>query len=374
MINNILYRSLLFLACMSVYSGMQASDDHKPLLTADGPYIIHNVDGSTRVVSVSLEGQVSDTTYTALPANFSFEVVSHDGQHRFPVSLHHVERPQCYYPQPDKLFVMSDPHGDLDCAVSLLKAGGVIDNNYRWAYGRNSLMVIGDVMDRGNDATQILWLLYKLEQEAAEAGGSVHFLLGNHEPMVLMNDLRYTKEKYLLLAERMMLEYPQLLSRGSVLGYWLSTRNTIEKIGRSLFVHAGISREFLDLGLSLPMVNEHVSHGLWMNKQQRRADSPLTWFLFASKGPLWYRGMVRQEERYSPIATDTLNMVLRHFDVDRVVVGHTIFPEVTSLHGGRVLAVNVDNKKNRKHHRTRAILIEGTVVSFVDDDGKGFIP
>ena len=72
MINNILYRSLLFLACMSVYSGMQASDDHKPLLTADGPYIIHNVDGSTRVVSVSLEGQVSDTTYTALPANFSF--------------------------------------------------------------------------------------------------------------------------------------------------------------------------------------------------------------------------------------------------------------------------------------------------------------
>ena len=159
---------------MSVYSGMQASDDHKPLLTADGPYIIHNVDGSTRVVIVSLEGQVSDTTYTALPANFSFEVVSHDGQHRFPVSLHHVERPQCYYPQPDKLFVMSDPHGDLDCAVSLLKAGGVIDNNYRWAYGRNSLMVIGDVMDRGNDATQILWLLYKLEQEAAEAGGSVH--------------------------------------------------------------------------------------------------------------------------------------------------------------------------------------------------------
>ena len=40
----------------------------------------------------------------------------------------------------------------------------------------------------------------------------------------------------------------------------------------------------------------------------------------------------------------------------------------------KVGKVNVDNKKNRKHHRTRAILIEGTVVSFVDDDGKGFQP
>ena len=204
MINTILYRSLLLLVCMSAFAGVQASHDHKPLLTADGPYIIHSFDGSTRVVSVSLDGHISDTTYATLPANFSFEVVSHDGRHRFPVSLHHVERPQCNHPLSDKILVMSDPHGDLDCAVSLLRGGGVIDNNYRWTYGRNRLVVIGDVMDRGNDATQILWLIYKLEQEAAEAGGSVHFLLGNHEPMVLMNDLRYTKEKYLLLAERMM--------------------------------------------------------------------------------------------------------------------------------------------------------------------------
>mgnify|MGYP000243614500 CR=1 FL=1 len=36
---------------------------------------------------------------------------------------------------------------------------------------------------------------YKLEEEAAKAGGHVSFMLGNHEPMVLANDLRYTKEK-----------------------------------------------------------------------------------------------------------------------------------------------------------------------------------
>ena len=371
MVNSILYRSLLFVACVSVFADMQASHHDKashhdePSLTADGPYILYSIDGSARVISVNGEGHVSDTTYATLPRDYSFEVVSHDGKHRFPVSLHHVERPAWHSPQPDKLFVLSDPHGDLDSMVSLLKSWGVIDGDYRWSYGRNHLMVIGDVMDRGNDATQILWLLYKLEHEAAVSGGSVHFLLGNHEPMVLMNDLRYTEAKYRLLAEHLMVEYPFLLARSSVLGYWLSTRNTMEVVGRSLFVHAGVSREMLDLGLSLPMVNEHVSHGLWLNKQQRRADSPLTWFLLSSKGPLWYRGMVRDDPKYSPIAPDTLAMVLRRHDVDRIVVGHTIFSEVTSLHGGKVVAVNVDNKKNRKHHRTRAMLIEGAIIRFV---------
>ena len=120
MVNSILYRSLLFVACVSVFADMQASHHDKashhdePSLTADGPYILYSIDGSARVISVNGEGHVSDTTYATLPRDYSFEVVSHDGKHRFPVSLHHVERPAWHSPQPDKLFVLSDPHGDLD--------------------------------------------------------------------------------------------------------------------------------------------------------------------------------------------------------------------------------------------------------------------
>lgn len=46
-------------------------------------------------------------------------------------------------------------------------------------------MIIGDIFDRGKDVPQIFWLFYKLEEEAAKAGGHVSFILGNHEPMVL---------------------------------------------------------------------------------------------------------------------------------------------------------------------------------------------
>ena len=368
----------LCMVCLSILFGGQAFAHDKHHLSADGPYIIYRPDGSVRVVSVSVEGIVTDTIITPhsslltpLSSHLStFPVTSHDGKHRFTVSLHRFERPEWKCQQTGKIFVMSDPHGDLDCMVSLLRGNGVIDSSYRWSYGNNRLVVIGDVMDRGKDAIQILWLIYKLEHEAAQAGGSVDFLLGNHEPMVLMNDLRYTKEKYKLLAERLCMEYPQLLSRSTELGYWLSTRNTMQVIGRNLFVHAGISGKLLERDLSIPTVNAQMSHGLYLNKAQRRAESPLTYFLFGSSGPIWYRGMVLGEPKYNPITADTLQMVLRRYDVDRVIVGHTIFDDISTFHSKRVIAVNVDNQKNRKHRRGRAILIEDDRIFIIYDDGK----
>ena len=361
------------MVCLSIIIGGQTLANDKHHLTADGPYITYCPDGRVRVVSVSLEGIVSDTVYasdSAFLASCPFVVTSHDGKHRFQVSLHSFERPQWKCPQPDKIFVMSDPHGDLDCVVSLLQAGGVIDSGYRWSFGTNRLVVIGDVFDRGNDETQILWLLYKLEHEASQAGGGVDFLLGNHEAMVLMNDLRYSKDKYKLLAEKLCMEFPQLLSRSTELGYWLTTRNTMQIVGNNLFVHAGVSGKMLDLDLSIPTVNEQVSHGLYLGKAQRRAESPLTYFLFGSSGPLWYRGMVLDVPKYNPIAADTLQMVLDRYGVDRVIVGHTVFDDIQSLHQAKVIAVNVDNRKNRKHGKGRGIIIEKDSISVIYDDAS----
>ena len=392
-------RISLCMVCLSILFGGQTFAHDKHHLSADGPYIIYRPDGSVRVVSVSVEGIVTDTILSphsslltplssfptplsSLPTplenppspgsgrGWAFPVTSHDGKHQFSVSLHRFERPKWKYSLAEKVFVMSDPHGDLDCVVSLLRGNGVIDSDYRWSYGNNRLVVIGDVFDRGKDAIQILWLIYKLEYEAAQAGGSVDFLLGNHEPMVLMNDLRYTKDKYKLLAEKLCMEYPQLLSRSTELGYWLSTRNTMQVIGRNLFVHAGISGKLLERDLSIPTVNEQMSHGLYLNKAQRRAESPLTYFLFGSNGPIWYRGMVLSEPKYNPITSDTLQMVLRRYDVDRIIVGHTIFDDISTFHSNRVIAVNVDNQKNRKHKRGRAILIENGCLFIAYDDGK----
>lgn len=201
--------------------GKKKDKEKKEELSADGPYVLYQPDGKTRVISVDKKGKITDTTYVALPEDFTLHVVDHKGRFPFDVKLHPVKRPDWQYRQPEKVFVMSDPHGRLDCVISLLQGNGVIDKNYNWSFGSNHLMVIGDIFDRGKDVPQIFWLFYKLEDEAAKAGGTVSFLLGNHEPLVLANDLRYTKDKYKVLAQKLNMDYPKLFGPDTELGKWL---------------------------------------------------------------------------------------------------------------------------------------------------------
>jgi Calcineurin-like phosphoesterase. len=236
----------------------QVVDPEPGRLTADGPYIIYQEDGSARIITVGLDGSIIDTVGT-VPQTFN--VVSHDGQFSFDVRMHKVERQSWNLTKKVKTFILSDPHGRMDCLVSILKAGGVIDENLKWSFGPNRLVMIGDVMDRGDDVTQIFWLLYELELEAAEAGGSLTFVYGNHEPMVLAGDLRYTRKKYKDLAKQLQLTVPKLYGKNTEIGNWLAHTNTMVKVGDDLFVHAGLSKDFAAECLSIPEVNELYSRG-----------------------------------------------------------------------------------------------------------------
>ena len=231
------------------------------------------------------------------------------------------------------------------------------------------LHIIGDIFDRGKDVLQIFWLFYKLEDEAAKTGGHVSFLLGNHEALVLSNDLRYTKDKYKLLAEKLGVEYPSLFGTNTELGRWLATRNTMQIIGTDLYVHAGLGKLFYDKDLNIPTVNEEMSRALFMSKKERKALSPLTDFLYGNDGPIWYRGLVREDPKYKPLVQDSLQMMLDRYMVKHILVGHTIFKDISTFYNGKVIAVNVDNKENRKKKRGRAVLIDNGVYYVVGDDG-----
>ena len=237
-------------------SAKEHADDKK--LSCDGPYVVYQTDGSVRVISVTENGKVKDTVYAVLPKDFTLHVADHEGKYPFSVRLHPIARQPWKQSQARKTFVMSDPHGRLNLVVSLLKANGVIDSQLRWAYGDNQLVVIGDIFDRGYDVPQIFWLFYKLEAEAAECGGRVSVLLGNHEPMELAGDMRYAKPKYKMLADTLGISYRHLFGSNTELGRWLATRNAMQVIGRNLFVHAGISKEFYDRDLKIPVVTDNI--------------------------------------------------------------------------------------------------------------------
>lgn len=345
----------------------------KKKLTVDGPYVIYEPSGEVRLISVDKRGKVHQPLSPTPKEVPTFTVTPEKGGHSFQVKLHAFQRPAWKREQPEKLLAISDPHADFTSFVSILEAQHVIDNNYRWTFGKNELLIIGDVFDRGVDAVTIYWLIYKLEQEAAEAGGRVTFMLGNHEEMVLRNNTKYTKNKYLWLAEELKMPYSELWSENTELGRWLRSKNLIEVVGDNLFVHAGLSEEFMNQERSIEEINRIAGNSLGVAREKR---SEAEKFVFGDNGPYWYRGMVKCEDKYNPLPSEELKGLLKKYDVNRIFLGHTIFDDITTFYRQRVVAINVKNHENREKGLGRGVLIEKDKVSVVYDSGniKSLLP
>jgi hypothetical protein len=354
----------------------------------DGPYINYS-DTDVVVVSVDTEGYIIEKKYAKLPDNYTFTVYSTTTTpytpHRsvFQVKLHPLVRPEWKRPAPDSLLVISDPHAKWGPFVSILKKQGVVNNNLKWIYGKNELLVNGDVFDRGVDATTILWLLYELQGEAREAGGEVYFNYGNHEESTLRNFMGHVVDvKYKNFA-KIYLETTledskfgtHFFNLNTELGRWFAQCNTIQIIGKDLFVHAGLTQAFYEKNYTIPEVNEIVSRGIFELDRSKR--DPL---LFSesqeSGGPLWYRGMIPGFK--NPISEETLGGLLRRYGVERIIVGHTqqtntdgpiAFPE----HDYRVICIDLHTYFASETRKGRGILIEknGNTYTAYDIDGNG---
>ena len=348
----------------------QKKEEQAKQAPVDGPYVLYDKVGNVRVICVDERGVVRDSVYGKLPEGFKLDVVSQKGNHRFQVKLHPVERPLWKSGQREKTLIISDPHGDLESFISVLRNKGVIGKHYEWTYEKNQVIVIGDVFDRGKDVLPIFWLMYKLEQEAWEAGGVMTFMLGNHEEMVLRGNLKYTRSKYKDLATSLGMEYADLWHETSELGYWLRSRNLIQIVGKNLFVHAGLSKEFTGMENTVAEVNEEAAKSIFLSKKERQELSALSDSIYGNRGPFWFRGMVKDEEKCRPSTPEDVDHILKQYSVNRVFVGHTIFDDVTAFFDGKVVAVNVNNQKNREAGKGRGILMKGSTLYVIYDKGK----
>jgi hypothetical protein len=92
---------------------------------------------------------------------------------------------------PEALIAIADVHGNYDDFVAILRHTGLIDQQNHWSGGKTTFVQTGDILDRGPKPREAMNLLMALEKEAPQAGGRVVPLLGNHEMMNMMGDLRY---------------------------------------------------------------------------------------------------------------------------------------------------------------------------------------
>lgn len=343
----------------------------------DGPYLFYE-NGSLKILEVTKDNTLRIREETGLPGGLKLDVYSDNNQFLFQVPIGKIdnfERPawedRTIY---EKTFAVSDLHGRFDLFAAILKTGQVINDQYEWTYGNNHLVIDGDIFDRGADVLPILWLIYKLEFEAQAVGGKVTTILGDHEEMVMRDNLKYAFAKYSTLSEKAMnMTYGKMWGLSNVMGNWLRSKNTIQIVGDNLYVHAGLSKAFMERAETIPEINELVGKSIYLTKEERKKQYPdIADFLYSDSyyGPLWYRGMVKTSSSYNPIADEDVSALLKKYNVKRIIVGHTENSRVKYTYNKKVYDICVNHPDAFDDEETRAVVIEGDDIQAINDKGE----
>lgn len=355
-------------------------NDELLLAGLDGPYLFkkRNKIREIRVVSSDSSYEIQEFNYHSDDKK-AFEVkVENEDKDSFTFQLRKkIRSPNTKHKQPSKLLAISDIEGNFNAFYSLLIGNGVMDKSYKWTYGDGHLVLIGDFVDRGTNVTQCLWLIYMLEQEAEKAGGMVHFILGNHEVMNLLGQTEYVDKKYMALAHKLSGKedaskaYKYLMSNQRELVRWMKSKNVIERIGKTLFVHGGLSKELMAANMSLGEINEFIRMGLTREYFADDGEANLKKFLMGPLGPLWYRGYIgRYKKIYTKATQKDLNSTLRYFQANQVAIGHTVVAEVSSDYEGKVYRTDIGFPRIKFSGKAQALLIEKDNFYRVNDFGE----
>ena len=194
---------------------------------------------------------------------------------------------QWQYDGVDRVVAIADIHGAYDAMISTLQNAGIIDDELDWSGGEAHLVICGDILDRGAGSRDAMDLLMKLESQADKAGGKVHVLIGNHEAMNLIGDLRYVaksefaayaadetaeeREAWLAafverktesdeITDELRAEFDERFAPGFFAhrrafasdghyGEWLLTKPIVVVINGTAFVHGGLSPMIAEIGL-----------------------------------------------------------------------------------------------------------------------------
>jgi|TARA_B110000495_G_scaffold139103_1_gene122111 hypothetical protein len=326
---------------------------------SDGPYIFHQEDGTLKSISV-VEGKVN---YSMITTSDGEAIVntSIPSVPAITIAPVHYFIPKDTVPMPTALLAVSDLEGNLDHLLTFLQTHKVIDDQFDWSWGDNHLLFNGDSVDRGVQVTELLWFIRKLQRQSILSGGQVHFVLGNHDVMILANDIRYTHDKYKIVSEKTGIPYHELFSETSVLGKWLRNQNSAVQIGPYLFVHAGYGPELHKLQFSLTEINDKIRASIgppaWPEKED--LGTSLAW---NSKGPLWYRGYFEKHaEKYGPKPSpEELQAILDTHKAKAIIVGHTVTGNVGYLDGNKQL-IGIDVHWDTLGEGEGLLITEGTL-------------
>lgn len=283
------------------------------------------------------------------------------------LALHEPKPPKWDWATPKKMLALSDVEGEYDSLLKFLRNNGVVDDKGHWSYGKGHLVGVGDMVDRGDQVTETLWLFYRLALEAEAAGGHLHFVIGNHEAMMMGGDVRYTHPKYFAVSKLMGIKCEGLVGLDTVIGRWFRSCNCVERIGDYAFVHAGLSPWVVGPKLDYEKVNQVVRRFLGV-PPTRFSDPRYYELCWGRAGPLWYRGYFTEHElEFGPTpSAEQFQKLLAGAGVKHVVVGHTKVQAVKTRFGGGLIPIDVPWTMPAD---VRALVLKDGKVSLTDIEG-----
>ncbi|MGE0040384.1 MAG: metallophosphoesterase, partial [Vicinamibacterales bacterium] len=134
-----------------------------------------------------------------------------------------------------------DVHGDVDAQLRTLKGAGLVagDGPYTWAGGTATLVVTGDVIDKGSQSLPAIDLFRALETDAASKGGRVIVTSGNHEAAFLAAPDGPKARAFHAELLAAGLDPARVAAGETPYGEWLRTRPFAAVAGDWFFSHAG---------------------------------------------------------------------------------------------------------------------------------------
>ena len=234
-----------------------------------------------------------------------------------------------------QVYSIGDIHGDLGALKLALAAVGLISRQEGvWIGGTSQLVLTGDLINRGPQSRAVMDFVMELESQAKESGGYVHTLLGNHEQMNTEGIVDYAHPEDFNSFEEFR-NFPHQSGktgfRNAFLGdakyaRWIRSRNSMVKINKTLFVHAGV--DLWALHYQPEQVNLMISD--WMRYFQGvgHRPAPETRWVIQDRGPLWTEGLAVDQRGQSQLPRAVLEEVLKYQKVSRLVVGHSVVDSV----------------------------------------------
>jgi hypothetical protein len=247
-----------------------------------------------------------------------------------------------------RVVAIGDLHADIGVTRRAFRLAGATNEKDEWIGKSLTVVQLGDTIGRSNDDRQVLDFIFDIRRKAEAGGGKVHVLIGNHEVMgarvdnqaVGMNPfpafegipgLALNDPRLRILPPRERARGAALMA-GGVYARRLADFPAVLRIGGTVFAHGGVVPRWARYGID--KINEEIRQ--WLLGRTPEPDSATG--VDDGDRVMWTRQF---SSNVDELDCAELEESLKLLGARRMIVAHTVHPEITPRCDGKVWAIDV---------------------------------